>query len=492
MRLVRVLAVVAVVALLSAGALIDRQQRPVHDRLVNPGTALTVAAGGVTTWFCPGGSGSGGIAELTLELISASPVVRTATVSVLPGFPAAAEDRPVRVAVPPNGRESLEPSRHAPGAAWVGAVVEVDGPDVIVEQVVAADQGGVGRSPCLTRTAERWVVSNGGTRLAVEGERFVLMLLNPFPDFAVADVDLVADVGRDAVEGLVVPARSVLALDVTDEITEAETVTAFVDVVSGRLAVSWIQLLDGPSAGRGARLAPAIPGGAPLWYLPGGSSSGAARRDVVAVANLSRDAVAEVDLEFVADDPGVIVSPIEVTVGPERTALVDLSQEERLEGIGSLTVVIRSLYGVPVAASITSVAPGDSGEGAPLRVVAGTTAMIGADAAARRWLVPVEATDADAEAGFGDDSSAVVVFNPSPVGISVVDVSVGSEVVRSLELGPGGRSRLPVGQLGSGRFVVRLDSSAPIVVGRELVGLTSRTAALGVAVSEPVLATDIR
>ena len=492
MRLVRVLAVVAVVALLSAGALIDRQQRPVHDRLVNPGTALTVVADGVTTWFCPGGSGSGGIAELTLELISASPVVRIATVSVLPGFPAAAEDRPVRVAVAPNGRESLEPSRHAPGAAWVGAVVEVDGPDVIVEQVVAADQGGVGRSPCLTRTAERWVVSNGGTRLAVERERFVLMLLNPFPDFAVAEVDLVADVGRDAVEGLVVPARSVLALDVTDEITEAETVTAFVDVVSGRLAVSWIQLLDGPSAGRGARLAPAIPGGAPLWYLPGGSSWGAARRDVVAVANLSRDAVAEVDLEFVADDPGVIVSPIEVTVGPERTALVDLSQEERLEGIGSLTVVIRSLYGVPVAASITSVAPGDSGEGAPRRVVAGTTAMIGADAAARRWLVPVEATGGDAEAGFGDDSSAVVVFNPSPVGISVVDVSVGSDVVRSLELGPGGRSRLPVGQLGSGRFVVRLDSSAPIVVGRELVGLTSRTAALGVAVSEPVLAADIR
>ena len=491
MRLVRVLAIAAIAALLGAGALIDLQERPVHQRPARPGTALPVAFGEVNTWFCPGGSATGGLAEATLEIVSASPAVRTATVSVLPGGAGTVEALPVRVEIRPDGREAVELSRHAPGAVWVGAVVEVDGPDVVVEQVVAAEDGGVGRSPCLTRTADRWVASNGGTRLAVEGERFVLMLLNPFPDFAVAQVDLVADVGRDTVEGVVVPARRVVALDVTEEITEAQTVTAFVDVVSGRLSVSSIQLSDGPDAGRGARLAPAVPDAAALWYLPVASASRAVRRDMVAVSNPSADDIAEVDLEFVPDDPAVTVNPVEVTVGPRRTAVVDLSRQDRLDGAGPLTVVVRSLYDVPVTASITSVAPGDPAAPAPTGVVAGTTAMVGADAAARRWLVPVEATADDAEAGFADDSSGVAVFNPSSVGIAVVDVSVAGEVVRSLELGPGRRSRLPLAPLGSGRFVLEFRSSHPVVVGRELVGLTSRTAALGVAASEPVPVADI-
>ena len=80
-------------------------------------------------------------------------------------------------------------------------MVETRGADVVVEQILTAAQGGVGRSPCLTRTADSWIVSNGATRSAVERERFVVMLLNPFPDAAVADIELVADVGRDSVEG---------------------------------------------------------------------------------------------------------------------------------------------------------------------------------------------------------------------------------------------------------------------------------------------------
>ena len=491
MRSMRALAIVAIAGLLSAGALIDLRERPSHDGAAPPLVALAAATGPVNTWFCPGGSGAGGLAELTLELVSGSDQPRTATVSVLPGGPGQADAGSVQVEIEPGGRTAVEPSRQAPGALWVGAVVEVDGSDVVVEQVVAAAQGGVGRSPCLTRTADRWVASNGATRLAVEGERFILMLLNPFPDFAVVDIDLVADVARDSIDGLVVPARRVVAVDVTNEITVAGTVAAFIEAVAGRLSVSWIQLSDGPNSGRGARTAPAAPGPAPLWYLPV-AAVGPARRDVVAVSNPSSEDVAEVDLEIVADPSDVAVSPIEVTVGPGRTALVDLSASERLEGLGSFTVVVRSLEGVPVTASITSVVSAAARDGSPSDVVAGATATIGADAAARRWLTPVEATAADGEAGFHDDASGVVVVNPSAVGIAKVDVSVDGEVVRSLELGPGRRSRLPLSWLGSGRFVLEIESSTPVIVGRELVGLTSRTAALGVAVSEPVPASGIR
>ncbi len=490
MRLVRVLALCVIGALLAAGFLIDARERPAYERPAPTPSAVSVAGAGSATWFCPGGSGTGGVAELTLEMLNGSPdQAAGATVSMLPGATGSAEVRSVRVEVAPGGREVLEPAGQLAGAQWVGAVVEVQGGDVVVEQVIAADQGGVGRSPCLTETSGSWVVSHGSTRLAVEGERFVVMLLNPFPDFAVAEVELVADVGRDSLEGVVVPAHRVVALDITEEVTEAESVTVFVDVRAGELAASWIQISDSPETGRGASLAPAAPAASPVWHIPVAVSA-AGRHGVLAVTNPSAEAAVDVDLDFVADDPAVSINTLELTVGPRRTALVDLSEQERLEGAGTLTVTVRSLYGEPVTASLRSLADPAPvpGSGVTAGAARGMTATSGADVAARRWLVPVEVTEADTGAGFGDDSSAVVVFNPSPAGIAEVDLSIGGEAIRSLELGPGRRSRLPLGRLGAGagRFLLELESSAPVVVGRELLGLTSRTAALGVAASEPV------
>ena len=495
MRSMRVLAIATIVGLLAAGVIVDLPERSTPGQAAPYVSALAAPTGVTNTWFCPGGSGDDGWAELTVQLASSSDRMRTAAVSVLPGGSGPQQAVTVEVEVEPGGQVLFRPSQAIPDAQWLGAVVEVDGADVAVEQILTAAQGGVGRSPCLTRTADSWVVSNGATRLAVERERFVVMLLNPFPDVAVADIDLVADVGRDSVEGLVVAPQRVVAVDVTEEITVAATVAAFVNVVSGRVAASWIQIADGAIAGRGTRTAPAAPGAAPKWHLPV-AAAGPARRTVVAVSNPSAD-VAEVDVEILSEAPGVDVNPIEITVRPGRTALVDLSEQGRLDGLGPFSVVVRSLQGVPVAASITSVvavagtdADAGAGAGAADAVVEGSTATVGADAAARRWLVPGEVPTDERDAGSGDQS-ALVIVNPSTVGIAAVEVRVGGEPVRSLELGPGRIRRLPLATLGVDRFVVEVESSAPVVVGRELVGLTSRTASLGVAVSEPVPLTDI-
>ena len=490
MRSVRVLAMVAIAGLLAAGVLIDLPDRPVPDRPVRYLSALAAPAGVVSTWFCPGGSGPDGAAELTIGLASGSDQWRTAAVSVLPGGSDPSEARTVDVEIEPRGSVLLKPSEEVPGARWLGVVVEVDGTDVVVEQILAAEQGDVGRSACLTRTASSWLVPHGATRSAVEGERFIVMLLNPFPDIAVADIELVADVGRDTIDGLVVPAQRVVAVDITDEITVATSVAAFVDVVSGRLAASWIQIADGPIAGRGARASAAVSGAAPQWHLPV-AAVGAARQDVVAIANPSAD-IAEVDLEILAEAPGTDVSPIEITVRPGRTALVDLSQQGRLVGIGPFSVVVRSLDDAPVAASIHSVTFAADVAGDAVAVVAGSTATIGADAAAHRWLVAAEAADSEAAAGGGGESSILVVVNPSSVGIAQVALSIDGETVRRLEVGPRRRASVALDRLGSGRFVVEVESSAPVVAGTELVGLTSRTASLGSAVSEPVSAAGIR
>ena len=501
MRSMRVLAVVAIAGLLLAGVLVDLPDRPrsgIEDQYVS---ALVAPTGVVNTWFCPGGSGPSGVAELTVQMANGSEEPRTVTVSVLPGGSAVQEPAMFEMDIEPRGRALLQPSESVPGADWVGVMVEAKGSDVVVEQILTAPQGGVGRSPCLTRVADSWVVSNGATRSAVERERFVVMLLNPFPDVAVADIELVADVGRDSIDGLVIPAQRVVAVDVTTEVTVASTVAAFINLVSGRVAASWIQIADGPIAGRGTRTAPAVAGAADLWHLPV-ASVGASRRDVVAVSNPSTSDVAEVDVEILAEDPEIEVSPIEITVRPGRTVLIDLSEQGRLDGIGHFSVAVRSLAAVPVAASITSVTSTVDPAGAGDADVAGSTATSGADGASRRWLVPAEVPASDGDDELDGDAGALMIVNPSGAGIAEIDLRVDNELVRSTEIGPGRSLRLSLASLaadrfgvevesslaslGSDRFLVEVESSAPVVVGRELVGLTSRSASLGVAIEEPV------
>ena len=505
MRVIRTLALAVVGSLIALGLAVDRGDRPTAEPARARPAALTVAKDPVTTWFCPGGSGPGGAAELTVEIVSRSSEPRTATVSVAPGGRVNVAGTDFEVDVPPGGRTVLAPADAVPGAQWVGAVVEVNGSDVVVEQTVTGLVGGIGRSPCSTRTAARWVVPYGATRFEAEGERFVVMLLNPFPGDAVADVEFAADVGPDSLEGVVIPAGEVVAIDVTEEVTVASAVAVTVNVVAGRLSVSRLQSANGPTAGRGIRVSPGTPGGAAVWYLPLAAAA-AGRRDLVAVANPSDELTAEVDIEILAGgieagDPAWAPDPIEITVRPGRTVVVDLSQN-RLAGIGPLSLIVRSLAGVPVAVSLDSVVlrpeigPVDESTG-----VAGTAAAAGADAAARRWMVPVESTNPDP----GAAGSRVVIANPSAVGIATIDLAVGGEVIEQIELAPGRRVLLPVAELRArlatgdapaagpppDRFVLEVVSSVPVVAARELVGLTSRTAALGVAVGEAIPLSEV-
>lgn len=505
MKVIRILALAVVGGLIALGLAVDRGARPAAERLRARPSALAVAEDPVTTWFCPGGSGPGGAAELTVEIVSRSSEPRTATVSAAPGGRVNVAGTDFEVAVPPGGRTVLAPADAVPGAEWVGAVVEVNGPDVVVEQTVTGLVGGVGRSPCLTRTAARWVVPYGATRFEAEGERFVVMLLNPFPGDAVADVEFAADVGSDSLEGVVIPAGEVVAIDVTEEVPVASAVSVVVEAVAGRLSVSRLQTANGPSAGRGIRIAPAAPGAAALWHLPAASAA-PGRRDLVAITNPSDDLTAEVDIEILAaevdpagfgiDGAASAPDPIAVTVRPGRTVVVDLSLGDRWAGIGPLSLIVRSLDGVPVAVSLDSIVLrpeiGPAGETAG---VAGTAAAAAADGAARGWMVSVESTDPDP----GPAGGRVLVVNPSALGIATIDLAVGGEVIEQIELPPRRRALLPVAELESllatgrpvsgappDRFVLEVESSAPVVVARELVGLTSRTAALGVAVGEVI------
>ena len=92
----------------------------------------------------------------------------------------------------------------------------------------------------------------------------------------------------------------------------------------------------------------------------------------------------------------------------------------------------------------------------------------------------------------GDESSILVVVTRRLWESPKVARSVGGETVRRLEVGPRRRADVALDRLGSGRFVVAVKSSAPVVAGIGHIGLTSRTASFGAAVSEQVPAADIR
>ena len=124
MRSVRVLSMTAIAGLLAAGVLMDLPDRAVPERPVHYVSSLAAPAGAVSTWFCPGGSGSDGEVELTIQMASGSAQPRTAAVSVLPGGSDVTEARTVDVEIEAYGRELLRPSEAVPGARWVGAVVE--------------------------------------------------------------------------------------------------------------------------------------------------------------------------------------------------------------------------------------------------------------------------------------------------------------------------------------------------------------------------------
>lgn len=78
----------------------------------------------------------------------------------------------------------------------------------------------------------------------------------------------------------------------------------------------------------------------------------------------------------------------------------------------------------------------------------------------------------------GDERSAIHIFNPADDTFVQVEASIiadGASRAVPLEVGPLRTLRVPLAELGSGRFTLRLDASGPIVASREVTGLSARS-----------------
>jgi hypothetical protein len=481
------------------------------------------ASAGSSTWYCAAGTArNGGSADHVVVVANPTDRPRRATLTVVPGGlsgspPAGAGGGAVvrQVEVPARQRATvrLGDEVQAPLAA---AIVEVDGGGVAVEHRVSGPYGSdIG--PCSPFTAATWHLAWGTT---TRDARDLVVLFNPFPSAATVDASFVAADGRREPvrwQGFPVPARSVVGVELTDDVARSGQVAATFRARTGRVVVERIAQFDGSLGVRGMSLDLAVPdagtegtvwafadGGAtaptPVAAAPGSDDpaarTGLAASEKIVVYNPGADR-AEVEVQVVpgAADAGddEAPEPFRLSVGPGGYDVVDLGAEARVPPGGHHATLVRSTNGVPVVAERVTTdvfTPRTTSRRSRARTRtpppgSETTATPGALLAATGW------TFAAVDAGDGVTTS-IALYNPDPdravrvriEGLPAADAVATTDgappVPIEAEVAPGGRTTValpPDAGAGLRAAVVRADG--PVVAERLLRSEDGRRQALG-------------
>jgi hypothetical protein len=374
-------AIAIIVAVLLGMSLVDRlvltEARASRHR---DDTAVVGAPGGgagSTTWYCPGGStSSDGDAELTVVVanMGAKPVEGIATVVAFsPGAPTPPPAVHERFTVGAHSRFVLNPKEFVQ-SPHVAVTVEVDGGDVVVEQGVAGSLG-FDLSACAISGSDTWYFADGATTRA---STLLLHLYNPFSVPAIVDLGFAATEGRAEpadLQGVVVPPRSLVAVNVGDHVRREAAVSTSIVARSGRLVVGKIGRRAEPGQ-RGLIAGVGAPEAAETWRFPEGVVGGG----VVERFHLYNpsDEEASVDLEMVLDEG--VFEPLAVPVPAQGRVTLTVNGEAEAgvqvpEGVGH-SALFRSLNGVGVVIERGLEASGK-------RAGIGTT--LGGTQAAKKW-----------------------------------------------------------------------------------------------------------
>jgi hypothetical protein len=367
-------------------------------------------------WYCPTGSSSpGGWADHELQISNLSEDPAVAAVNILTD---AGRGPTLRIDMAPQSTQQLALSTIAQ-ADVAGAVVEIVGGDGVVGHQVTTALG-TAEGPCATHVSNSWTFASGRT---TRDARNYLVLMNPFPEDAVYNVEFYRSAGRPRrpadLQGGVIAAHSVAVIEVESYIAREEAVATVINTIRGRLVAERLQTLDGALGPSGAALQLGIASPAASWMLPAGRIHERGD-DRVVVFNPSAEATAQIDVELWPVNPtdrslyGLGTIPRELL--PGRFEIIDLGIEANRFGLRlpyEVGVSVTSANGVPVVAERwhlavgvdtsligaggTEVAPSDdeAGEAEPAEDADGTDPP--AD----------DATDGEAEAGdAGEDASA--------------------------------------------------------------------------------------
>lgn len=397
------------------------------------------------TWFCAAGTATDdGTADHSVVVANTGPATVTVTVTAFPG----AIDGDAAGLTAADGLEpasetlDLGPDEVTSvrvgdilDAPFAGALVELSGGTGVVEHTVSGNFG-VAAAPCATSPSSTWYLAAGDT---TRGARDLVVLFNPFPDDAVADLTFATTEGFRAPQqyaNLVVPGQRVLVLDIGAVVTRVPEAAATITTRTGRLVVDRIQSYDGTDGPAGADLTPAAPRPAPVWTFPAGLVAEGVSESVTVYNPTERRA--EVDVELTVDPAAdLVVEPIELSIAPESYAEVVINDEERVPPDVEHSIVVRTQNDVPVVAErwTRTTEPAER---------AGLSTTLGSPLVATTWYFAAGAADAG--------SALLTVVNPSPATAAVLDVETLAGGQRSavdnltgLEVPAGGRLVVDVG-----------------------------------------------
>jgi Family of unknown function (DUF5719) len=447
--------------------------------------AVADADAPTSTWFCAAGTGEqDGMADHTVAIFNPgdTPVDASITVyggAVAPAPAPAAAGEPVarEVAVPAGDQVELRLG-DVVAAPLVSALVEADGGGVAVAHWVVGPHGRDG-GPCASAASPVWHFAAGAT---TRDAREVIVVFNPFPTEATVDVVFATEDGaREPVrfQGFPVPARSVVGVDIGDDVTRKEQVSMTLRVRTGRVVAERLQQFDGILGTNGLSLALGAPEAATTWAFADGVV-GDGRSERIAVYNPGATR-AEVDVSVLptTGQPAPAPQPFRLSIKPGDFAVLDYADEDRIPRGGGHATVVHATNGVPVVAErlTTHTLGADDGKDSDEEpdddadVAGGIAAGPGSVLAARTWTFPAPPGATDGSAGA---TARFVVFNPDPertTRVRLVQATNGREPspgdTVDVEVAPGGRVELAAGTATAepgAAVVVRADD--PVVVDR--------------------------
>ncbi len=275
-------------------------------------------------------------------------------------------------------------------APIASALVEAPVGGVVVEHEVTSIHGHDAK-PCATAASDQWHFAWGTTEREA---RELLVLFNPFPDDAIVDGIFSTEDGiREPArfDGLVVPARSTIALDLGDDVTRRAEVAASITARTGRIVVDRILRLDESDGARGLTVQLGVPRPQGTWVFPDGFVADDVTERFV-LYNPGEE-VAEVSIEFVLDRPDEngIPQPIDVTLAPGTQATVDLNADGRVPAEVGHSAIVRSANDVPIVAERVLTASRSSRRG--------VTVTTGSPLEATTWSFAAGSANADAASG---------------------------------------------------------------------------------------------
>jgi len=452
---------------------------------------LSPLDGPADIWFCIGPTSAlSEIADRVLGLTNLSDEMVEGRITVVDEI-GNRVDRTYQV----DGGDVFEfrPDPFVPEGQFAAVTVESPSGGIYVDQRIVGEVfSGRDYEPCVTTTSTVWRHPWSSTERPERSA--VLLLHNPFPGTAVADIRFISDVGRHKSldsQGVVIAGRSLVAYDLTERVADSEVVSTLVDVRSGQLVSNLFQLSKEPVSSilQGLDNSVGSPRDSDRLFLPGVLAEAAPESGKFFEENGEGEPVALLVVlnsggtsEEVEVVPWMLdgdnVEPFRLTLRSGQREVVNLFGDGRLAAGSSFFLEVRSLGASSMSAALVtgmrSLETDELETGSGL----GFDVLSAVDYAATKWWLRAARSEVD-------EFNTMVVLNPAKEGIASIELTPvfpipqesteTSRLPRYFELDPGRQVEVIMST-----GVVELSASMPVIVLSQSEGPLGKTVALGV------------